>query len=65
MGKANCKMLLIALLRDEGRQGPPHHTTNEDVVSLFAEAEILETENDLTKVAHLGKLVQNIYFFTL
>ena len=58
-------MLLIALLREENRQGPPHHTSHEDVKQLYQSAEIIETEEDASSIERLGLIVQNIYHFDL
>ena len=59
-------MLLIALLREEGRQGPPYHTSHDDVGALFAEAgNMCESEEDLSSRDRLGIIIQNVYLFTV
>lgn len=65
LSKPSGQMLLIALLREENRQGPPHHTSHEDVKQLYQNAEIIETEDDSSSIERLGLIVQNIYLFGL
>ena len=78
---------MIALIREEGRQGPPHtvqlqhlyfqgltevvtcqgffcnsdKVTHDDAVALYPNAELLETNEDLSSVDRLGKIIENVY----
>ena len=56
-------MLLIALLREPGRDGPPFHTSDDDVINLYKNSKLIESEEDESSKERLGKIIQNIYYF--
>ena len=57
----NGPMLLIALVREEGRTGPPHTVTTENVKSLYDNVTQLSETEDLSSLERLGKLVESVY----
>ena len=54
-------MLMIALIREEGRQGPPHTVPDEQVMRLYPNAKMIQTNEDLSSLERLGKIVENVY----
>ena len=54
-------MLLITLVREEGRTGPPHTVTTENVKSLYENVTQLSETEDLSSLERLGKLVESVY----
>ena len=61
---ANASILMICLIREEGRQGPPHSVDQEHVEKLYANAKLLESNDDLSSIDRLGKIVENVYMVT-
>ena len=54
-------ILMIALIREEGRQGPPHTVLDEQVMRLYPNAKMIQTNEDLSSLERLGKIVENVY----
>ena len=55
------EMLLVTLVREEGRTGPPHTVTFEDVQSLYDNVDRISEEDDLSSIERMGKLVESVY----
>ena len=62
----NGTILIECLHREEGRTGPPHTLTEQNLVQVLKPLcfglEHLENHDDLSSVAHLGKLEVHDYF---
>merc|ERR1711962_206805 len=56
----NGEMLLVSLVREEGRTGPPHTVSSNDVHSLYENVTMLSEEDDLSSVERMGKLVESV-----
>ena len=57
----NGEMLLVALVREEGRTGPPHTVSSDDVHSLYENVKMISEEDDLSSMERMGKLVESVY----
>lgn len=57
----NGEMLLIALVREEGRTGPPNTVSSDDVNALYENVKKICEEDDLSSVERMGKLVESVY----
>ena len=57
----NGEMLLVALVREEGRTGPPHTVSSDDVHRLYENVKLISEEDDLSSVERMGKLEESVY----
>ena len=57
----NGQILLVALVREEGRTGPPHTVTSDDVHHLYENVKKISEEDDLSSLERMGKLVESVY----